>query len=134
MKKTTRFIALVCAILMMLCLCACGMSNSEQLLGEAAFRSLADELSSGSVSYEVEYSKRGDLDVTITINKANAFDEYNAAFDSAAKDLLTLDCDIFVTYANNNKVELDDIKIFIVDADGNVQYKSVNGNIVKTPW
>lgn len=135
MKKTTRFIALVCAILMMLCLCACGgMSKSECMVGQAKFNALADDMGNRDIKYTVDYSRSGDLDIMINVPKSKGFTTYDQQFDLATKKLLLLAVDIFALYAANNGIALDDITVKIVDADGVTQYKAVNGNIVKTPW
>lgn len=134
MKKTTRFIALVCAILMMLCLCACGMSNSEHMLGETSFRYFAAFMDGNGFKYTTEYSKRGDLEITIHAPATKAWDKYVQEFDLASREMILTVGAACVAYAIDQNIILDDVTVVMVDVKGDVKYKAVNGNIIKTPW
>lgn len=137
MKKTTRFVALICAILMMLCLCACGMSDVERLHGEDILREFANDVMSeaapNSTHYIISYSKYGDLDIEIDSWSPQTSDPAKIAqCDTATKELMILIENWVREYARQQSVEIDDVTITCTGVNGG-EYKSVNGKIIKSP-
>lgn len=136
MKKTTRFIALVCAILMMLCLCACGMSDVERLHNEDILRTFAHDVMSAStptVDYVISYSKYGDLDIEVDAWSPKTSDPAMIAqIDTATREIMLMAEDWIREYAHLQNIEIDDVTVTCTGVNGG-EYKSVNGNFIKTP-
>ena len=119
---------------MMLCLCACGMSDVERLHGEDILRAFVnDTLTTPDVQYTIKYSKTGDVDIELHVWPLNTSDEKKLAqIDAATKELMLFAEDTVRDYAYKQNIEVDDVTVTCTSATGE-EYKSVNGNIIKTP-
>lgn len=130
MKKFVRVIALVCALVMVLCMCGCTAVGKEERARIVSTMESDLNARDGVFLTSVDCDRHGNVTITCTCPTNPKIQQNINEFTALAREMAIAVDGYANTAADYYGFFIKNVTIYICDTQGNLYCKTVNGHVV----